>query len=92
MSVLETTADQKKAYRWARHAGYGYGVYQLADALQVQCARALKAEFELAHRFCVGPHYVDIESDEIQPGCHNEPHNWTDAEWLAEADRKLREP
>ena len=101
MSSLEITAKQREAYCWGRQDGHGYVVYVLADALQAQFAARLKAEFYNRHDALMS---VDGIDEEVCAGCYVEQkkipapfetdprHNWTDAEWLVEADRRLREP
>lgn len=58
---------------------------QLALAFIDQLARALKVEFELrCFRFNFAPSDNPNHYDEM------EKHSWTDADWLAEAERLLR--
>ena len=88
MSSFEITAQQKYAYQTGRGWHPDTVPHVLAEALQAQYAARLKTEFEKEH-------YENREWDCVS--CRDyrtrDPrHDWTIEQWLAEADRRLREP
>jgi len=101
MSGFEITAKQKYAYKTGRGWHPDTVPHVLANALQAQFAARLKAEFEKEH------HEGSAEASHLsgsgnrivnwyqcvvcRHGDFDPCHMWTDADWLAEADRRLKQ-
>ena len=93
--------DVRKVYEEAREAGqkgFLIGAYtvlckEAADALQWAIAEALKLEFWRYHDEHDPEDCLECDTvktvDDVDLA---ERHDWTEANWLAEADRRLMEP
>jgi len=89
MSSYEITAQQKYAYQTGRGWHPDTVPHVLGKALAAQFAARLKAEWLREHDCRKVEDWGDNPS---WTHCADLRHDWTDADWLAEADRRLREP